>query len=82
MYGGVCDGDVGVHEGTKKVLVITDYSRAAHARDGDRLDAGIGSRPIGVHIILTFGFRSIRDLSRVPHNMGLEVGSHIADHVG
>lgn len=51
-YGGVCDGAVGVHEGTKKVLVVAHYSRAAYARYIDCVDARVSSRTLRVHLVL------------------------------
>ena len=52
MYGGVCDGAMGVHEGTEKVLVVAHYSRVAYARNIDRVDARVSSRPLRVHLVL------------------------------
>jgi len=52
MYGGVCDGAVGVYEGTKKVLVVAYYSRAAYARYIDCVDARVSSRTLRVHLVL------------------------------
>ena len=53
MYGGVCDGAMGVHEGTKKVLVVAHYSRTAYARYIDRVDARVSSRTFRIHLVLT-----------------------------
>jgi len=50
--GRVCDGVVGVHEGTEKVLAAADHPGPAHARDVDRPDAGVSGRALRIYVVL------------------------------
>ena len=51
-YGRVCDGVVGIHEGTEKVLVVADHSGPDDAWNAHRADAGLSSGPIHLHVVL------------------------------
>jgi hypothetical protein len=52
QYGRVCNGIVGVHDRTEKVLAAAHHRSIAHARDANRVDAGVCCRPLRIHIVL------------------------------